>query len=95
MVPNYKILDPNTPRAEAAALELACVHNNVNTIVVCGHSDCKAMNLVYENRKEVYDPKSKDGVLKKWLMSNSQRTIQQYAELEKYNFKKPLTFKSI
>ncbi|KAF6771153.1 hypothetical protein AHF37_09686 [Paragonimus kellicotti] len=27
-------------------LELACIRNNVNDIVICGHSDCKAMHLL-------------------------------------------------
>lgn len=91
LVPNYKNLSKDTPRSEEAALELACVYNHVNTIAVCGHSDCKAMNLVYDNRKQ--EPKSndsKDGVLKKWLMLNSQETIKRFTELEKYDFKKPV-----
>ena len=41
LIPNYSILNPRTPRPEEAALELALVHNSVNTIVLCGHSDCK------------------------------------------------------
>ena len=29
-------------------LELACVMNQVKHVVVCGHSDCKAVNLLYD-----------------------------------------------
>ena len=53
------------------------------------------MNLVYDNRKQ--EPKSndsKDGVLKKWLMLNSQETIKHFTELEKYDFKKPVKINS-
>lgn len=35
---------------EPAALELGCVVNNIRHIIVCGHSDCKAMNLLYTLR---------------------------------------------
>lgn len=33
---------------EPAALELGCVVNDVRHIIVCGHSDCKAMNLLHK-----------------------------------------------
>lgn len=33
---------------EPAGLELACILNNIRHIIVCGHSDCKAMNLLYQ-----------------------------------------------
>lgn len=33
---------------EPAALELGCIVNNIRHIIVCGHSDCKAMNLLYK-----------------------------------------------
>lgn len=35
---------------EPAALELGCVINGIRHIIVCGHSDCKAMNLLYTLR---------------------------------------------
>lgn len=35
---------------EPAALELGCVVNDIRHIIVCGHSDCKAMNLLYQLR---------------------------------------------
>lgn len=33
---------------EPAALELGCIVNDIKHIIVCGHSDCKAMNLLYK-----------------------------------------------
>ncbi len=41
LLPNYKVLDAKTPRPEEAALELACLYNNIDTVVLAGHSDCK------------------------------------------------------
>lgn len=35
---------------EPAALELGCVANDIRHIIVCGHSDCKAINLLYKLR---------------------------------------------
>lgn len=55
------------------------------------------MNLVYENRNNLNQTVSKnekESVLKTWLMSNSSETIKKYLELEKSNFKKPLSFSS-
>lgn len=36
---------------EPAALELGCVVNQIRHVIVCGHSDCKAMNLLYDLRE--------------------------------------------
>ena len=41
LIPNYNLLSKDTPRPEEAALELACKINHVDTIVLCGHADCK------------------------------------------------------
>ncbi len=56
------------------------------------------MNLAYENRHEAINfdherPKtSNDSVLKTWILANSGKTVAKYLELEKSQFKKPLTF---
>ena len=41
MVPHSKLVYEGWTPAEAAALELACVRNQVKSVFVCGHSDCK------------------------------------------------------
>ena len=38
----------NSTATEPAVLELACVMNQVKHVVICGHSDCKAVNLLYD-----------------------------------------------
>lgn len=93
LVPNYNVLPKNTSRPEEAALELACMYD-MDTVVVAGHADCKAMNLVHDNRNEIFKPPKteKQSVLKSWLMSNSLPTIRKYFEFEKGNFKKSVTF---
>lgn len=42
---------------EPAALELGCVVNDIRHVIVCGHSDCKAMNLLYALRDEEFASK--------------------------------------
>lgn len=39
---------------EPAALELGCIINDIRHIIVCGHSDCKAMNLLYKLRDQEF-----------------------------------------
>jgi carbonic anhydrase len=93
LIPNYNLLDPKTPRTVEAVVEMACLHNNIDTVALCGHADCKAMNLVHDNRfklKENAKLDDKKSVLKTWLMLNSTASVEKFLELEKSNFKKPL-----
>ncbi|CAF0715750.1 unnamed protein product [Brachionus calyciflorus] len=94
LVPNYNVLPPNTSRPEEAALELACLHDNIDTVAIAGHADCKAMNLVHDNRHQIFKSPTteKESVLKSWLMANSVPTIHKYFEYEKGDFKKPAKF---
>ncbi|RNA13068.1 beta carbonic anhydrase 1 [Brachionus plicatilis] len=94
LVPNYNVLPAKTSRPEEAALELACLHDHVDTIVVAGHADCKAMNLVHDNRDQLFKPakSEKESLLKSWLMANSAPTIKKYSEFEKNSFKKTSSF---
>lgn len=50
MVPHAQRFQDEFYTCEPAALELGCVVNNIRHIIVCGHSDCKAMNLLYTLR---------------------------------------------
>jgi hypothetical protein len=54
------------------------------------------MNLVHDNRNKLNETakNEKESVLKEWLMANSLPTIQKFAELEKSDFNKRLTFSS-
>ena len=51
MVPHSsRLLGPGSSgvvSTEAAALELGCVSLAVRHIIVCGHSDCKAIQLLH------------------------------------------------
>ncbi|XP_043270619.1 beta carbonic anhydrase 1 isoform X2 [Venturia canescens] len=54
IVPNCQHFVDELTMCEPAALELGCVVNDIRHVIVCGHSDCKAMNLLYALRDEEF-----------------------------------------
>lgn len=50
IIPHPQYFRDELTTCEPAALELGCVVNDIRHIIVCGHSDCKAMNLLYSLR---------------------------------------------
>jgi len=49
LIPSRESVSHNTPSAEAAVLELCLSGDNpVQDLIVCGHSDCKAMALLHD-----------------------------------------------
>ncbi|PIC18649.1 hypothetical protein B9Z55_024466 [Caenorhabditis nigoni] len=46
--PNYGSYSEVSINTEPAALELAVKRGKIRHVVVCGHSDCKAMNTLYQ-----------------------------------------------
>ncbi|KOB68457.1 Carbonic anhydrase, partial [Operophtera brumata] len=47
VIPHSQYFVDEMTSCEPAALELGCIINDIRHIIVCGHSDCKAMNLLY------------------------------------------------
>lgn len=54
VVPHSQHFVDEFTMCESAALELGCVVNDIKHVIVCGHSDCKAMNLLYALRDEEF-----------------------------------------
>lgn len=54
VVPHSQHFLDELTMCEPAALELGCVVNDIRHVIVCGHSDCKAMNLLYALRDEEF-----------------------------------------
>ena len=93
LVPPYDYFkNTSTIGGEIAALELACSRNNVPVIAVFGHSDCKAMNLLYRIRNEISN--QTDSPLEQWLQIHAKGTIEQFRKLEASNYKEKLIFSS-
>lgn len=88
---NEDLNDPFIPGNAAASFELACVHNDVDTIAVVGHSDCKTMDLLYSMRNNIADD-TDNSALTKWLKTNGKDTIDKFLQFEATDFKKPLVF---
>jgi carbonic anhydrase len=81
LVPPYEYYENNSiVGGECAALELACSRNNVPVIAVFGHSDCKAMNLLYEIRNDISTPSKSP--LEQWLKTHAKGTVEQFKKLE-------------
>jgi carbonic anhydrase len=81
LVPHYDCFrNKSTVGGECGALELACSINKVQVICVIGHSDCKAMNLLYSIRNELNSPSQ--GPLEDWLRIHGRGTVEQFKKLE-------------
>ncbi|CAF4158178.1 unnamed protein product [Rotaria sp. Silwood2] len=94
LVPPYEYYNNNSVvGGECAALELACSRNNVPVIAVFGHSDCKAMNLLYRIRNEISTPSNSP--LEQWLKVHARGTVEQFKKLESSgDYKRKLIFAS-
>ena len=92
LVPHSSMVSPASVATEPAVLELACVMNTVEHVVVCGHSDSKAMNLLYSLHTDTdwSDETLLNSPLRSWIASHGAKTIQQFAALEKAHFRRPL-----
>ena len=76
---------------EPAVFELACVLNNVKHVVICGHSDCKAVNLLYDLHT---DPNAVNPTefspLRSWVHTHGARSMNEFFRIEQAHFRKPL-----
>jgi carbonic anhydrase len=62
-------------------------------IAVFGHSDCKAMNLLYQIRNDISTPSTSP--LEQWLKTHAKGTVEQFKKLESSgDYKQKLIFSS-
>lgn len=67
LVPHYDKYDFKSPSPEPAVLELGVAVNKIRHVVICGHSDCKAMSVLH-SVKDLKDSKALAGSpIKAWL----------------------------
>lgn len=78
---------------EPAALELAVKRGHINHVIVCGHSDCKAINALYSIHKspKSFDPHSP---MDHWLRRHGFTSIKKLEEHLADKSAKPLKFVS-
>ncbi|XP_055603900.1 beta carbonic anhydrase 1 [Uranotaenia lowii] len=81
---------------EPAALELGCIVNNIKHIIVCGHSDCKAMNLLYLLKDPEFASVENRRIspLRAWLCAHANTSLDKFQNLTKVGLDKPLIFSS-
>lgn len=96
LVPHSNLVGQDEITTEPAALELGCVINGIKHVIVCGHSDCKAMNMLHmlRNTDRTGPEHAKLSPLKAWLVRHGHSSIAKYAQLEVTNFEAPLVFQA-
>ncbi|XP_075216066.1 carbonic anhydrase beta [Lycorma delicatula] len=92
---SHHFLDEYTTN-EPAALELGCILNDIRHIIVCGHSDCKAMNLLYKLRDGNMASKENRRIspLRAWLCNHAESSLIKFQQLEVAGYHTPLIFQS-
>ena len=87
-------VSPDHVSTEPAVFELACVVNNIRHVVVCGHSDCKAINLLYDQhvseKNLVENEEISFSPLRDWVTAHGNRSMAEFFRLETAKFRKPL-----
>jgi len=94
IMPHSKHFDPSNPYPEPGFLELGVSVNNIRHVVICGHSNCKAMEVLHSLKNQVSDIKLselRDAPIKAWLLKHALTSLEKYEELERADFRKPLT----
>ncbi|WKY14472.1 hypothetical protein Q1695_000203 [Nippostrongylus brasiliensis] len=77
--PRYGVSSEISVTTEPAALELAVKRGGIRHIVVCGHSDCKAMNLLHSLHQcsTNFDASSP---MDHWVRQNGYRSVKRLTE---------------
>ena len=77
------LVSANSVATEPAVFELACVLNNVKHVVICGHSDCKAVNLLYDIYTDPNAVKpSEFSPLRSWVDTHGARSMTEFFRIE-------------
>ncbi|XP_048265690.1 beta carbonic anhydrase 1 isoform X3 [Bombus affinis] len=96
LIPHSQHFVDELTMCEPAALELGSVINNIKHIIVCGHSDCKAMNLLYALRDEDFASKVNRRIspLRAWLYAHASNSLAKFQQLEVVGFHEPILFQA-
>ncbi|CAD6198090.1 unnamed protein product [Caenorhabditis auriculariae] len=95
MIPHAKNYGPAgfevSVTTEPAALELAVKRGKIKHVIVCGHSDCKAINTLYNLHTcpGAFDPQSP---MDHWLRRHGFHSLRRLEERLKAEKKTPLEF---
>ncbi|XP_018319432.1 beta carbonic anhydrase 1 [Agrilus planipennis] len=92
---SHHFLDEITSN-EPAALELGCVINDIRHIIVCGHSDCKAINLLYQLQDTNFSSQvnRRKSPIRAWLCAHAWSSLEKFQQLELTDYSMPLIFQA-
>ncbi|KAK4880809.1 hypothetical protein RN001_008955 [Aquatica leii] len=81
---------------EPAALELGCIVNDIRHVIVCGHSDCKAINLLYKLQDSEFSSLKNRRLspLRSWLCTHALPSLDKFQQLQITDYQKPLIFQA-
>ncbi|CAH2068973.1 unnamed protein product, partial [Iphiclides podalirius] len=93
LIPHSQHFGDEMTSCEPAGLELSCIINDIRHVIVCGHSDCKAMNLLYKlkSEKESNIEQRRISPLKSWLCTHGQTSLEKFLQMDG-DFDKPMLF---
>lgn len=96
LIPHSQHFQDEYFSCEPAALELGCVVNNIRHIIVCGHSDCKAINLLYQLQDPEFASQENRRIspLRAWMCTHANSSLEKFKYLKSVGLDKPLTFSS-
>ncbi|XP_074103280.1 carbonic anhydrase beta [Cotesia typhae] len=96
VVPHSQHFVDELTMCEPAALELGCVVNDIRHIIVCGHSDCKAINLLYSLQDEEFASKDNRRIspLRAWLCAHANSSLEKFKQLKTTGFHQPMIFQA-
>lgn len=81
--PNYGISGYEVSvTTEPAALELAVKRGKIRHVIVCGHSDCKAINTLF-NLHQCPSNFDQQSPMDHWLRKHGHNSVKKLLELEK------------
>ncbi|CAO1414859.1 unnamed protein product [Diamesa serratosioi] len=94
LVPHSQHFQDEYYSCEPAGLELGCVVNDIRHIIVCGHSDCKAMNLLNQLQDPEFASQENRRIspLRAWLCTHAGTSLDKFKYLLKHGLDTPLTF---
>ncbi|XP_032513175.2 beta carbonic anhydrase 1 isoform X1 [Danaus plexippus] len=93
LIPHSRHFVDEMTSCEPAGLELSCIVNDIKHVIVCGHSDCKAMNLLYKLKSadESNLEQRRISPLKSWLCAHGKSSLNKFLDV-KGDFNKPILF---
>jgi carbonic anhydrase len=83
LVPHSQFFQDEHFSCEPAGLELGCVVNDIRHIIVCGHSDCKAMNLLHQLQDPEFSSRNNRIIspLRSWLCTHASTSLDKLKHL--------------